>query len=103
MFPIRSVALIVALTLSTIFPLAACAQQAPVPEAAPQAAQSVLVEQANRQAADEHQAARLIAERLDSGQPLFEDWTWEGMPPVVGAFNQPLLDEWEAAGRPDAS
>jgi hypothetical protein len=51
----------------------------------------------------ERQAAQLIADRLDSGQRLEEDWTWVGMPPVVGAFNDALLDEWEAAGRPDAS
>jgi hypothetical protein len=51
----------------------------------------------------ERHAAQLIADRLDSGQELFEDWTWAGMPPVVGAFNDALLDQWEAAGRPDPS
>lgn len=39
MFPIRSLALIVALTLSTSVPLTACAQEAPAPQAQPQAAQ----------------------------------------------------------------
>lgn len=52
---------------------------------------------------DEREAARTIAARIDSGQHLYEDWTWTGMPPVVGAFNDALLDQWEAAGRPDAS
>ena len=96
MFPIRSLALILALTLSTSVPLTACAQQAPAPEAQPQASQAFYD-------AQERQAARLIADRLDSGQPLFEDWTWVGMPPVVGVFNEQLLDQWAAAGHPDAS
>jgi hypothetical protein len=94
MFPTRTLALIVALTLSTGVPLTACAQEAPAPQAQPQAAQAV---------SPERQAAQLIVDRLDAGQRVEEDWTWVGMPPVVGAFNDALLDEWEAAGRPDAS
>jgi hypothetical protein len=39
MFPIRSLALIVAATLATSVPLTACAQAAPAPQAQPQAAQ----------------------------------------------------------------
>lgn len=104
MFPVRTLALIVALTLSTSVPLAACAQEAPAPQAQPQAAApGPQVAYANLQAAQERQAAQLIADRLDSGQRVEEDWTWIGMPPVVGRFNDALLDEWEAAGRPDAS
>jgi hypothetical protein len=94
MFPTRTLALIVALTLSTSVPLTACAQEAPAPQAQPQAVQAV---------SPERQAAQLIADRLDSGQRLEEDWTWVGMPPVVARFNDALLDEWEAAGRPDPS
>lgn len=52
---------------------------------------------------DRREAALAIADRLDSGQPIFEDWTWMGMPELVGAYNDSLLDEWEAAGRPDPS
>jgi hypothetical protein len=51
----------------------------------------------------ERQAAGLIADRMIAGQELYGDWTWVGMPPVVGRFNDALLDEWEAAGRPDAA
>jgi hypothetical protein len=163
MFPTRTLALIVALTLSTSVPLTACAQQAPAPQAQPQAAQQATGWQAEgydgtdaslaQYAYDHGQliegygvdvskvydtskpygwkanpdtgeweyvgycgdaslaegegarrwTAQLIADRLDSGQRVEEDWTWVGMPPVVGAFNDALLDEWEAAGRPDAS
>jgi hypothetical protein len=133
MIPIRSVALIVALTLSTSVPLTAVANAAPAPEVAPQAAvcdtdascaqyawdhgwsfdemtpESMVADRsapygwAAGNERDEHEAARAIADRLDSGQPLFEDWTWVGMPPVVGVFNGALLGQWEAAGRPDAS
>lgn len=48
-------------------------------------------------------AAELISERLDSGQAVAEDWTWVGMPAVVGSFNDALLGEWDAAGQPEAS
>lgn len=54
-------------------------------------------------AADLRCGAQMIADRLDSGQSIFEDWTWMGMPPVVGDVNDELLDQWEAAGRPDPS
>jgi hypothetical protein len=133
MFPIRSLALIVALTLSTSVPLTAVANAAPAPQAQPQAAlcdtdascaqyaydhgwsfdemtpeskvgdRSRAYGWALANDRDRREAARAIADRLDSGQPIFEDWTWVGMPPVVGAFNDALLDEWTAAGRPDAS
>jgi hypothetical protein len=115
MFPTRSLALILALTLSTSVPLTACAQEAPAPQAQPQAVQVAdgckrlpfgqgsYVELGEACDAQQRAAAQLIADRLDSGQRVEEDWTWQGMPPVVGAFNDALLDQWEAAGRPDAS
>ena len=49
------------------------------------------------------QAAQLISQRLQSGQRIAEDWTWAGAPAVVGDFNDALIGEWEAAGRPDVA
>ena len=103
MFPIRTLLLTVALTLSTSVPLAACAQEAPAPEAQSQSATVTAQSNEDAYATLQRQAARMIADRIDSGQRVEEDWTWVGMPPVVGVFNDALLDEWTAAGRPDAS
>lgn len=36
------------------------------------------------------QAALAILGRLNSGKPIFEDWTWKGMPVVVGQYNSTL-------------
>jgi len=43
------------------------------------------------------QAAALIADRLASGLPLFEDWTWSGGPALVGAWNDELIAGYQAA------
>lgn len=52
--------------------------------------------------AEKAEAAALIRVRMLSGQPIAEDWTWAGAPAVVGKWNDVLLDEWVAAGRPTA-
>lgn len=40
------------------------------------------------------EAAQLILDRLKSGAAIFEDWTWNGCPSVVGTWNDVLLGEW---------
>jgi hypothetical protein len=168
MFPTRTLALIVALTLSTSVPLTACAQEAPAPQAQPQAAQEAdgwqaegydgtdaslaqyaydhgqLIEgygvdvskvydtskpygwKANPgtgeweyvgycgdaslaegegdpevdRATGKRCAAEMILLRERSGQRIEEDWTWQDMPPVVAEFNDALITDWQAAGRP---
>lgn len=49
---------------------------------------------------DRTKAAQEIARRMDSGESIFEDWTWTDSPPEVGAYNDELIRLWEAAGRP---
>jgi hypothetical protein len=41
--------------------------------------------------------AQLILDRLNSGQAIFEDWSWSGMPALVGTHNDALLAEFKAA------
>lgn len=48
------------------------------------------------------QAAQLILERMQSGLPIFEDWTWAGAPQVVGVWNDELLADYDASGSTDA-
>ncbi len=48
------------------------------------------------------QAAQLILTRMQSGQPIAEDWTWAGAPQVVGVWNDSLLVDFEASGSGDA-
>jgi hypothetical protein len=46
-------------------------------------------------------AARLILDRLSAVNPTLpinEDWTWDGMPEVVGEWNDDLLADFEANG-----
>lgn len=47
-------------------------------------------------------AAQLIADRMASGLPVAEDWTWPGSPAVVSAWNDVLLTEYEASGQSNA-
>jgi hypothetical protein len=47
------------------------------------------------------EAARQIGDRIESNQPIFEDWTWSGAPAVVGQYNDVLLAEFES-DRPKA-
>ena len=44
------------------------------------------------------QAAQHILNRLNPGEPIFEDWTWNGAPYSVGQWNDTLLAEAEEAG-----
>lgn len=106
MFPIRTLVLTVALTLSTSVPLVACAQQAPAPQA--QTAQRAAATCSLGWSYPEDEpgdyrraAARHIVTRIESGQRVEEDWSWQGMPAVVGACNDQLVLEWQAAGMPD--
>jgi hypothetical protein len=41
-------------------------------------------------------AAEMILLRLKSDGQLFEDWTWKGMPPVVGEFHDALIEDYRA-------
>lgn len=45
-----------------------------------------------------HSAARDILARLDSGQQIFEDWTWRGAPAHVGRYNDQLLAAMKTSG-----
>lgn len=45
---------------------------------------------------DNAQAAQLILDRIESGLPINEDWTWSGAPLVVSAQNDTLLAAFEA-------
>lgn len=53
-------------------------------------------------ATERAQAAAAILARILSGDPIGEDWTWTGAPPIVGVHNDPLLAAFEAA-EPDAT
>ena len=53
----------------------------------------------HRFTADERKAARLILTRLRwRALPVYEDWTWQGMPRVVAEHSDALLDAAQAAG-----
>jgi hypothetical protein len=45
---------------------------------------------------DNAQAGQLILDRIESGLPINEDWTWSGAPLVVSAQNDTLLAAFEA-------
>jgi len=45
-------------------------------------------------------AATAIAERMRSGQTVFADWSWNGMPTVVDIYNDALMADYVAAGSP---
>jgi hypothetical protein len=47
---------------------------------------------------DCREAARLVADRLDSGRSVFEDLTWKGAPAVVGECNDTLLQGYTGSG-----
>jgi hypothetical protein len=53
---------------------------------------------ADAETADKVRAAGLIADRLHAGLEILEDWTWSGVPAVVALYNDPLLQEAQAAG-----
>lgn len=60
---------------------------------------SALPAQPHRFTAAERKAARLILARLRTRVlPVEEDWTWQGMPRVVGAHNDALSRAAQAAG-----
>ena len=50
---------------------------------------------------DKGRAAQLILDRLESGLPIEEDWTWAGAPSLVGTWNDPLLADYDASGSSD--
>jgi hypothetical protein len=47
---------------------------------------------------DQTIAAQLIRDRFVLGQQIFEDWTWPGMPAIVGTYNDALLALYEVDG-----
>ena len=49
---------------------------------------------------DKTAAAEAIVQRIQSGEPYFEDWTWNGMPEIVGIYNDALIQDWRNAGSP---
>lgn len=53
-------------------------------------------------ATERAQAAAEILARILSGDPIAEDWTWTGAPPIVGVHNDALLAAFEDA-EPDAT
>ena len=53
-------------------------------------------------ATERAQAAAAILARILSGNPIAEDWTWTGAPPIVGVHNDPLLAAFELA-EPEAT
>jgi hypothetical protein len=50
---------------------------------------------------DLKKAATAIADRLDSGQTIYDDWSWHGAPAYVSAGSDLLLQEFLATGRTD--
>lgn len=48
----------------------------------------------NASSSDIVKAAQAILDRMNSGQKMYEDWTWSGAPSIVGKYNDPLLDKW---------
>lgn len=105
MFPTRTLALIVALTLSTSVPLTAVANAAPTAQAQPQA---TYADPCNWVGQDCYSAvtginltrelaATLIADRMRSGQSIYEDWTWQGAPEVVSQWHDDLIDRYQSA------
>lgn len=48
------------------------------------------------------QAAQLILDRLNSGLAIYDDWTWDGCPPLVNAYNDTLQALWVGDGSPNA-
>lgn len=47
------------------------------------------------------EAARQILARMRAGGRVFEDWTWQGAPEIVGRFNDELLNEFKRSGMRD--
>jgi hypothetical protein len=47
---------------------------------------------------EQTQAAMLIRDRFILGQSIAEDWTWSGMPTIVGTYNDALLALYEVDG-----
>lgn len=45
-------------------------------------------------------AAELIILRIMGGGSMAEDWTWRDAPPAVNEFNDALITDYQAAGRP---
>lgn len=59
------------------------------------------IDDADDLAAGKACAARFILERMDSEQPMYEDWTWQGMSPVVGEFAGAMQVEADATDADD--
>lgn len=45
------------------------------------------------------QAAQLIRDRMQAGLEIFEDWSWSGMPAIVGKYNDSLNNTYTSSGR----